>query len=65
MWNRMMKELGLKIYISVTREPEQVIPFHDCPQGSSPFAFHWVNWEGEFKLVYKTLKAEAVDQNWQ
>lgn len=40
--------------------PEQVIPFHDCPHGSSPLAFHWVNWGGEFKLVYKTLKAEAV-----
>lgn len=37
------------LYISVTRVPEQVMPFQDCPHGSSPLAGQ-PSWGGEFKL---------------
>lgn len=48
-----------KLYISVTFDPEHVIPFHDWPQGSPPLDFQPSNWEGEFMLVYMTLRAET------
>lgn len=50
-------------HISVTFEPEQEMPFHDSPQGSPPFAVHFVSCCGEFRLVYKTPRAETVHQN--
>lgn len=31
------------VYISVTREREQVTPFQDWPHGSPPLALHWVS----------------------
>ena len=47
-------------YISVTREPEQVMPFQFCPHGSSPFPLHCVSCPGEFILLNMTLRAEAA-----
>ena len=49
-------------YISVTLDPEQVIPFHDSPHGSPPLELHLVSCHGEFRLLYLTLRAEAVHQ---
>lgn len=55
--------MKLTAYISVTDEPEHVIPFQCSPQGSPPPAFQLLNCEGECKLVYITLSAEAVQYN--
>lgn len=39
------------------------MPFQESPHGSPPLELHFVNWGGEFKLLYITLNAEAVDEN--
>lgn len=46
--------------ISVIDEPEHLIPFQDSPQGSPPLDFQPVSCEGEFKLLYITLRAETA-----
>uniref|UniRef100_A0A0A9FU88 Uncharacterized protein n=1 Tax=Arundo donax TaxID=35708 RepID=A0A0A9FU88_ARUDO len=38
-------------FIVFTLEPEQVIPSHDCPQGSPFWDTQFVNWGGEFMVV--------------
>lgn len=43
----------------MTRLSEQVMPFQDCPQGSSPFAGQ-PSWDGEFIPLNIALKAEAA-----
>jgi len=47
-------------YISVTEEPEHLIPFQESPQGSPPLDFQPLSFEGEFKLEYITLRAETA-----
>lgn len=51
--------LILMNYISVTDEDEHLIPSHESPQGSPPLDFQPESLEGEFKLVYMTLRAET------
>lgn len=48
-------------YISVTDDPEHVMPLQESPQGSPPFDFQPSNSEGEFKLLYITLRAETAN----
>lgn len=48
------------IYISVTDEPEHLIPNQESPQGSPPLDFQPVSFELEFKLLYITLRAETA-----
>lgn len=50
---------GGNIYISVTFEPEHLIPFHESSQGSPPLDLQPSSWEGEFMLRYMTLRAET------
>lgn len=52
--------LEAQTHIAVTLEPEQVIPSQDCPQGSPFCDTQFVSWDGEFMLVYKTLRAFTV-----
>lgn len=47
-------------YISVTAEPEHFIPSHESPHGSPPLDFHPLSCDGEFKLLYITLRAETA-----
>lgn len=47
-------------HISVTLEPEQVIPFQDSLQGSPPLDFQLVSCCAEFKLVYKRLRLDTA-----
>ena len=44
-------------HIAVTDDPEQVMPSHDWPQGSPPFACQPLRFPGEFKLVKSVLRA--------
>lgn len=48
-----------KVYISTTFEPEHDIPFQESSQGSPPSDFQPSNWEGEFMLLYMTLRADT------
>lgn len=52
--------LWYNIYISVTLEPEHLIPFHEPSQGSPPLDFQPSSWDGEFILLYMTLRAETA-----
>ena len=57
---------GKKADISVTDEPEQVMYFHDCPQGSPPLAVQPpVSWPGELRLLNNVLRAETASWNIQ
>jgi hypothetical protein len=56
----MMIDYRQHTYISVTEEPEHLIPSQESPQGSPPLDFQSLSWEGEFKLVYITLRAATV-----
>ena len=47
-------------YISVTDEPEHLIPFQESPQGSPPLDFQPLKCEGEFKLEYIALRDETA-----
>lgn len=47
------------MYISVTRFPEHVMPFQDCPHGSSPLAGQ-PSWDGEFMLWKIAFTAATV-----
>lgn len=47
-------------YISVTEDPEHLIPSQESPHGSPPLDFQPLSFEGEFKLVYITLRAETA-----
>lgn len=59
--NQVIKVQGrVRCYISVTRlSPEQEIPLHDCPQGSSLFVGQ-PSWDGEFIPLNKSFKADTV-----
>lgn len=50
-----------EIYISVTREPEQVTAFQSWPHGSPPLAVHRVRIGGEFKLVNMAFRADTAE----
>lgn len=51
-------------YISVTDEPEHLIPSQESPHGSPPLDFQPVSCEGDFKLLYITLRAETAKYSW-
>lgn len=55
----------IEYYISVTDEPEHLIPSQESPQGSPepPLDFQPLSFEGEFKLVYITLRAATAQVN--
>lgn len=44
----------------MTDEPEHLIPSQESPQGSPPFEVQPLSFEGEFKLLYITLRAETA-----
>ena len=54
------KSLVKGCYISVTAEPEHLIPSHESPHGSPPLDFHPLSCDGEFKLLNITLRAETA-----
>lgn len=56
---------GKDDHISVTLLPEQDMPFQDSPQGSPSFAFQFVSWPGEFRLVNMPLRTEAGNSKTQ
>lgn len=41
----------ISAHIAVTLEPEQVIPCHDCPQGSPFCDTQFFSWGGKFMVV--------------
>lgn len=51
----------MKPHIVVMADPVHVTPSHDCPQGSPPFAIQPVSWDGEFRLVNRTLRVETAN----
>lgn len=52
-------------YISVTDESEHLIPSHESPHGSPPLDCQPLSCEGEFKLLYITLRAETAGKGKQ
>lgn len=47
-------------YISVTDEPEHLIPFQPSPHGSPPLSFQPLSCSGLFRLLNITLRAETT-----
>jgi len=52
-----------KAHILVTPDPEQVMPFHDWPQESPPFACQPVSCPGEFRVVKSVLRTLTACEN--